>query len=151
MSVTRWPAIVSGLVALWQGAVAGDTDAVYDGPPVTADTPLRWVTVGWAEDDAGAASGSSRRVPMYDGTIWGEEGTVLCEIVAQAEESDISAPRASAFDFYDTLAAAVEADRTLGGLLSPDSTIELQADGFPEADAGAAIFHIRVTVTYTTT
>lgn len=150
VAVTKWPAIADALLTLW-GAAAGPTDGVYDGPPVTVDTPLRWVTVGWAEDEAGAASGSSRRVQVYDGSFWGEQGTVLCEIVAQAEDPDLSAVRASAFEFYDTLAGAVEADRTLGGALSLDSSIDIQADGFPEADAGVAIFHIRVTVTYTTT
>jgi hypothetical protein len=150
MPVTKWPAVVDALFQLWQG-VAGPTDAVYDGPPVTSDIPLRWVTVGWAEDDAGAASGSPRRVQMYDGSVWGEEGTVLCEIVAQAEDPSLSAVRASAFEFFDALAAAIEADRTFGGVLSPEATVEVQADGFPETDANAAIFHIRVTVTYTTT
>jgi hypothetical protein len=147
---TKWPSIVSTLVTLWQGA-AGPDDGVYLGPPVTSDIPLRWVTVAWAEDDAGAASGSPRRVQIYDGSTWSESGTVLCEIVAQAESSDLGAVMASAWQFFDVLTAAVEADRTLGGVLSPDSSIELTGDGFPEADGTAAIFHIRATVTYTTT
>ena len=147
---TKWPSIVTALVTLWQAA-AGPTDAVYDGPPVTTDIPLRWVTVGWAEDDAGVTSGSPRRMQVYDGATWGEQGTVECEIVAQSEYPDLAAVRAQAWTFFDVLTAAVEADRTLGEVLSPDSMIEVQGDGFPEADAGAAIFHIRVTVTYTTT
>jgi hypothetical protein len=147
---TKWPTIVSTLVALWQGA-AGPDDGVYFGPPVTSDIPLRWVTVAWAEDDAGAASGSPRRVQMYDGSTWGESGTVLCEIVAQAESSDLETTATSAWQFFDVLTAAVEADRTLGKVLSPDSSIEVQGEGFPEADGTTSIFHIRVTVTYTTT
>jgi hypothetical protein len=147
---TKWPLIVSYLVGLWQSA-AGPTDGVYDGPPVTSDIPLRWVTVGWAEDDQGVASGSPRRVQMYDGATWGESGTVLCEIVAQAESPDLPSVRAAAWQFFDVLTAAIEADRTLGKVLSPDSSIEVVGDGFPEVDGTAAIFHIRVTVTYTTT
>jgi hypothetical protein len=148
--ITKWPALVSALVSLWQ-AHAGPDDGVYDGPPVTVDIPLRWVTVGWAEDDQGVASGSPRRMPMYDGSIWGESGNVLCEIVAQTTSGDLSVARASAWEFFDVLAAAVRSDRTFGGVLSPEATVEIQGDGFPEADAGAAIFHIRVEVTYTTT
>lgn len=146
---TKWPQVVAALVNTWQGA-AGPTDAVYDGPPVGTDVPLRWVTVGWAEDEASASGGSSRRVQEYDGLVWGETGTVLCEIVAQAEDPSLSAVRASAFQFFDTLRSAVEADKSLDGVLSPDATVELATDAWPEADAEAAIFHIRVTVTYTT-
>ena len=148
--VTKQPAVIAGLLAVWQ-PVAGPTDAVYDSVPVGSDTPLRWVTVGWAEDDTGGSTGTVRHLQMYDGATWGEEGTVLCEIVAQSTSDPLPTVRASAFAFYDDLFAAVMADRRLGGVLSPDSSVQLECEGWPRADASAAEFHIRIVVTYTTT
>jgi hypothetical protein len=148
--VTKLPAVITALIAVWQ-PVAGPDDAVYDSVPVGSDIPLRWVTVGWAEDDAGGSTGTIHHQQMYDGSVWGEQGTVLAEIVAQSTTDLLPVVRASAFAFYDDLFAAVEADRTLGGVLSPDSSIQLECEGWPKADVSAAEFHIRVVVTYTTT
>lgn len=148
---TKLPAVIAGLMAVWQPVATGPDDAVYDSVPVGTDIPLRWVTVGWAEDDNGGSTGTVRQMPMYDGTVWGEDGTVLAEIVAQSTTDPLPTVRASAFAFYDALFAAVQADRTLGGVLSRDSTIDLSAEGWPAADAATAEFHIRITVTYTTT
>jgi hypothetical protein len=147
---TQWPSVVAALVSTFQGA-AGPSDAVYDGPPVGSDLPVRWVTVGWVQENEQAASGQVRQVQSPDGFQWDEAGTVLCEIVAQTGDVDLPGMRSSAFAFLDVLTTAVRKDRTLGGVLSKNGTTEISLEPIPQAAANGTEFWLRFTVTYTTT
>lgn len=147
VSPAQWPAVVGKLVAVWSAAVVSADDAVYDGPPTEADVKLRWVTVGYQEDEDQGPGGQFQRAQIYDGSCWQETGQVLCEITAQASDPGIAAVRASAFQLLDVLTEAVESDLTLGGLLT---TCELVVQPWPRADANQAEQRLRLSVNYTT-
>jgi hypothetical protein len=137
------PAVLDRLVALlptlpnWAGVV------VYDGPPLTQDDPLDFVTVGYVDgEDFG---GTFEPVPGL-GDLWEEAGTVRSEIVSQTGDDDIAGRRARAFALFNAWQAAVQADQTLGGVVS---SAGLSADLQPVQNVGGSAVRLAVTLTYT--
>jgi hypothetical protein len=106
-------AAISGLLA----ALAASDDltgvVLHDGPPAVAES-LDWIAVGYQP-------GSTESVTMtYD---WAQIGgqrseetyDILCSFAAHTGDADMSLRRARAITIRDAIAAAVSADRTLGG------------------------------------
>jgi hypothetical protein len=55
-----------------------------------------------------------------------EDGTVLCDFVAQSGDTDLSGSETTVFAMADALNQALRADKSLGGLLDEPATIWLQ-------------------------
>jgi hypothetical protein len=121
---------------------------VSSGVPTWGDSPDRYVTVGFVTDDK---AGTYQRVAVYDGNSWEETGEIRSQIVAQVGDTDPTIAEADCFAIADAISAAVEADQTLGGTLSPEATAEsiVEVESIANADGTAtALVHV---LRYTTT
>lgn len=153
MAGTVWSQVVDRMVAIWTAAKQ-DTDAVFDGPPVSVDLVDRWVTVGYQEDpqQAGADSqepgGQTHILEDFDGLLWRENGAVLFEITVVSGDPDIAVVRARAFDWLQVLTAAVRADKLAAAGLGEGATVEIQTQPIPLRAAPGAEYRIRGTLTY---
>ena len=144
---TAWPAVKAWLVAKIPTLPGLSDVVVYAGPPVTANNPPRYVTVGFVTDDHG---GQYQKVQYDDGTVWQEIGEVRCQIVAQSGGTDPSIPEASAIAIADALEAAIRADRRLGGTLSPEGTSEWATEVHSVTDQNGVATALVHSLRYTT-
>ena len=141
---TAWPVVAAKLVDLFTAAGASQ---VFYGQPVTASSAKEYVTVGFVEDDDG---GGYAIEPIYDGTMLGETGSVVCQIVAQSGDTDISVHRSRVFAIADAFQAAVRADRTLGGVLSTDGTCTTEVAVRGLQNQGGSAQSLVITANYST-
>ena len=72
-------------------------------------------------------------------------------IVAQSGDSDPSFAEGDAFTMADALDAWIQANRTLGGALSPDSDIRTSIDVLSISNARGTATELVYVLTYTTT
>lgn len=131
------------------------TVPVYDGPRVRTETPKQFVVVGantGGGEDIGPAMRSVQTPSPHDGTWRHEEGEVDCVAVAWAGDSDLAALRTAARALVDACETAVNADRSLGGLLQPTNNFaEVTALEIREAQTDKGAFVEAVfTVSYGT-
>ncbi len=144
-----WPLVKRRLVVLlptlpgWAGVV------IYSGPPVTADAPTAYCTVGYVDDDE--IGGSYEQTRNGDGGWAGalqETGTVRSELVLwSGDANDLPALESRAFDLVDAWEAEVSRDERLG-VLAPSSTSSLSVDVQPVQNAGGAAQRLAVTLSY---
>lgn len=120
------PATISAVAALW--AAAHPTVDVRDGLTLSGDAGapsdniFRRVHVGVIPDtDAGttfnrewASLGAIRITEVFD---------IPCHLECVSGDEDLVAIRAAAFTLFDSLAAAIAANRTLGGLLQEGAAV----------------------------
>lgn len=139
-----WPAVTARLIDLFRSATSVP---VLDGPPVTSSAPPDYVTVGYVEDDT---AGTYFVESIYDGSLWQETGTVVCQIVAQSGDANLAACRARAFAIEQQLRDAVAADHTIG-VLSPDGTSTLTTDVLSVQNPNGSAQSLVLTYGYTTT
>lgn len=140
-----WPKVVNRLVSLLPTLPGWSQVAVYDGPPVTADAPADYVTVGFVlGEDFG---GSYEQARGLDGSVPEESGTVRSEVVCLTGDVDLPAVRARAFALVDAWEASIAADQTLG-VLAPSSTSALSVDVAPAQTTSGAEQRLTVTLTY---
>lgn len=144
---TQWPRVHARLVTLLP-QLSGWPSNVYDGPPVTGDSPTRYATVGYVFGEDGG--GSFTTDTAGNGFQIVETGTIRGEIVATTGGPDIAAVRAAAFAMADALEASIRADRTLGGVLSPQGTAVLRVDVLPLQTQQGATQRLPFSVEYTT-
>jgi len=121
-----WPAVVARLLVLMPTLPGWTTIEVFDGHPVTADPTLDYITVGYTTSDDNG--GQFVQVRNTDGWSTDEVGDVRCHLACQAGDTDLSAVRARAFTYVESLRKALHDDQTLGGTLSANATIELAVD-----------------------
>lgn len=143
-----WPLVVERLVD-WLPSLPGWSGVpVYDGPPVTADVPLTYVTVGFVvgEDFGGSYEQTRNGENSYQGALE-ELGTVRCEVVATTGDVDLASMRSRVFALVDSWDAAIAADETLG-VLPPSSTSSLAVDVAPIQSTGGTTQRLTVTVSY---
>ena len=121
---TQWPRVVARLLTLLPTLPGWSAVAVYDGLPITLDTPTDYITVGYVANPNQVA-GAYSTVQDPNGFQWAETGTVESQLNCTTGDADLPGMRARAFALADALDASVRADRTLGGTLSPAGTSEL--------------------------
>lgn len=124
----QWPLIVNGLVPLLQALPGWSQVTVQQGRLTqTVATPM-YCTVGFvAGDDERAGNYMQER--DEDGFQYGETGSVLSQIVCSAMNTwDVAGQQNALFTLCDAFEASVRTDRTLGGILSPTSTLSLAVD-----------------------
>lgn len=114
MAAAQWPVIYARLL-VWLPALAAfqtEPTPVYDGPPVSADQTLTFMTVGYAEGEDSAGSYSQERAG--NGFQTTETGFIRCEVYAGNGDGSLTAARAAAFALVDAIQTALIADQTLG-------------------------------------
>lgn len=122
--MSTWPAVKAYVVASLPLLSGWAQVAVYNGQPVTSESPGDFVTVGFVpgEDFAGSFEPTEEL-----GDLRGETGTLRSELVSWNGDSDLPAAEARAFALFDAWESAVRADHTLGGLVSDASlTVDVQ-------------------------
>lgn len=142
-----WPLVVERLVALLPTLDGWASVRVFDGPPVTSETPEAYCTVGFVVDED--ASGGFEHELSRDGFFLFETGTVRCELVTQTGAVDLPSMRARGFALVDQITAAITADHTLG-VLSPDGTATLAVDVQSEQTTAGAVQRLPFTLRYFT-
>lgn len=147
--MAAWPTVKAALAAA-AGALSEFADAeIYVGPVATMDVPLKYLAVGFVNDENNA--GTYERAPAYDGSVWAETGEVRSTIVAQAGDSDPSIAEGDAFAMADALDGWIRDNRTLGGVLSPDSDIRTSVDVLSISNSEGTATELVLVLTYTTT
>ena len=141
-----WPVVVNRLVALLPTLPGWSDVAVYDGPPVTADAPTTYVTVGFVP---GEDFGGNYEQTRGDANLLEEVGTVRSEVVCLTGDVDLSTVRNRAFALVDAWEAAVSADHTLG-VLASSGTASLSVDVAPSQTTGGSEQRLVVTLSYFT-
>ena len=134
---TQWPRVVARLLTLLPTLPGWSAVAVYDGLPITLDTPTDYITVGYV---ANQVAGAYTTVQDPNGFQWAETGTVEAQLNCTTGDSDLPGMRARVFALADALDASIRADRTLGGTLSPAGTsgLDVTVDSL-ENSAGTAM------------
>lgn len=144
MSAAWWQAIITKTVATLPTLSGWSTVSVFDGPPVTADAPRDYVTVGFVQGEAFA--GSYDRVRGIANLVE-EAGTIRSELVCLTGDVDLPTVRARAFALADAWEAWVEADQTLG-ILGPSATASLAVDVAPAQTTEGAEQRLVLTLSY---
>lgn len=111
---TQWPLLASRLVALLPTLSGWSAVSVFDGPPVTGDTPTSYCTVGFIEDED--AGGYTDDQATAGNTLTTESGAIRCRLVVVSGDTDLSALRTAAFALVDALRASLRSDPTAGVL-----------------------------------
>jgi hypothetical protein len=142
--MAAWPQVVARLVDYLPTLPGWAGVPVFDGPPVTGESPTDYVTVGFVpgEDFGGDFEQVRGLSEMTE-----ESGTVRCQIVSTTGDTDLPARRARAFELYDAWHQWVTDDPTLG-VLYPSSSASLSAEVQPLQTTSGATQRLAVTVSY---
>lgn len=142
-----WPAIVEQQKTLLPTLPTWSGVQLYDGPPLTGDTPTEYLTLGFV---LGEDYGGTYEQAEGPGPFMQETGQLRSELVVLSGESDVlAALRTRAFALTDAWAAAIRADQTLGGVMQPSSTASLAVDIQPvQTRTGGVVQRLTVTVNY---
>ena len=142
-----WPTVADRLVALLPTLPGWTGVPVYDGPPVTADVPPTYVTVGFVVgEDFGGSYEQTRNGEGWQGALE-ESGTVRSEVVCTTGDTDLPTMRSRAFALVDAWDAAIADDETLG-VLGPSATSSLAVDVQPIQNTGGTVQRLTVTLSY---
>lgn len=138
------PQVVARLLAKLPTLDGWAATVVYDGPPVTADSPPSFVTVGFVDgEDFGATFEPGESL----GDLWSETGTVRSEINCQTGDVDYPGMRAKAFALFSAWQAWVRSDSTLG--VDGVSSAALSADLQPVQNGRGSAVRLAVSLNYT--
>lgn len=142
-----WPSVRAQLAAQLP-TILGDSVTVYDGPVVSGEAPPSYLTVGDTPSSDDEAGGSFTQEVGPDGYVVVETGTVLCELAAVS--GDASVP--DVFTSFGLIAAWVQADMTLGGVLSPGAGTRcmVSATVLEAQTSSGAVQRLLVTFNYLT-
>lgn len=145
MAGVAWYAVKTALVTQLRTVLA--PVVVYDGPTLTGDAPLSYLSVGASPStDAGNAGGFRQDPSDNSGYTVAESGDILCELGAVTGNT-VMPP---VFGLFALLAAHVQADQTLGGTLYPGSTVTVSAGVVAEQTRSGAVQRLIVTISYFT-
>lgn len=124
----QWPLIVKQLANVWLPGLSGwGSVTVTQGRLTTPVATPQWCTVAFVESDD-IRVGNYRQTRDPDGAQYQETGNVLCQLnIATADTSAtaVATQQDALFVLLDSLEASVRADRTLGSVLSLDSSLDL--------------------------
>lgn len=142
------PAVLTALVALWTPIVPAGV-AICLGPTPGGDIPADYVTVGWADD--GLPSVTGRGLPSDLGNspqASAEEYGVWCA-VSTSSGDELAAVRMARVDAtFQTLVAAVRANRTLLGAILPPGLADVGSFQWQIEQGGQVVtvyFQVEVT------
>ena len=148
MTTTAWPHVVNWLVTNFPAMTGLDASAVFDGHPVTGDSPNSFATVGYST--ASDVPGQFTQIDSVDGVGIDEMGHVVCDLVVNSGDDGVAGVRVAAFAMYDQVRAYVKADPTLGGVLSVNGTAQVTCDPLYAANEQGVAQGLVLTVAYTT-
>jgi hypothetical protein len=94
--------------------------AVYDSHPITGDSPLNYFTVGFVTDDG---AGQYQQAPDPSGVATQEAGEIRCHLACNTGDTDPVITRSLAFSLVAALQGSLEADPTLGGHVTAQSSV----------------------------
>jgi hypothetical protein len=143
---TQWPLVVARLLVLIPALPGWDQVSIFDGPPVTDDVPVDYLTVGFVDNDT---AGSYTQVQDPNGFQYVETGLVRSQLTCTSGDTDMASDRARVFALVDALEAAVRDDRRLG-VLSPAGTSELEVEVLSLQTSGGSSIALMFTLHYTT-
>jgi hypothetical protein len=150
---SQWPLIVDQLVTLLPALPGWAEVTVYDGRPTVPSPPLVYCTVGYvrlAAGDTDEQAGSFTKTRDPDGFQYVEVGDIRCQINTGMVGIDMPGQRAALFALADAIEASVRADRTLGGVLSPTSTLDLSVEVLAAINSGGTAASAVLTFLYST-
>ena len=140
-----WPTIRARLASALP-AVVGASVTVYDGPVVTGDSPLAFVTVAHQPSTDDESAGDYEQTQTGPGGYLSEEsGTVLLEVAAVTGDPVVP----SAWTTADAIHAWVQADQTLG-VMTPGSTSSLAVEVLQAQNTAGAVQRLLLTLSYFT-
>jgi hypothetical protein len=147
VTVLASPLIIAAHVAVLPTLTGWAGVPVYEGAALRRDDVDEYLTVGYV---AGADDPqvSLEVVPHADGTTR-EAGTLACQLITA--QADVATARARVFDLVAPWSAWLLRDRTLGGVLLPQSTAHLLVDVALATTRSGATANALVTVTYQAT
>jgi hypothetical protein len=140
-----WNRVRNHLAATLPGVV-GPSIATYNGPVVTGDSPNSFLTIGTAPSASDTISGTFEQDVGPDGYSATERGAVVCELAAVTGSTDIP----DVFTTFDAIAAYVQSDMTLGGTLTPGSTVSAIATVVEAQTTAGAVQRLLITINYFT-
>lgn len=145
-----WPAVCDWLITTLPALAGWSSVQVFDGQPVTGDSPLDYVTVGWVGEDS---AGNWESLKAESGLHNEETGTVRCCLTCNTGDDVAVASaqvRTRLFDLLDTLDATLRADQTLGESLAANGLVELTAGQvIPVQDEQGTALQVVFAVSYT--
>jgi hypothetical protein len=147
----QWPLVAERLVALLPTLPGWSGVEVFDGPPVTGETPAQYATVGYVSDEH-AGTYNTTLGPNGQQTV--ETGQVISQLVCATGDSDegdveVSSMRSQAFALMDALDAEIRRDRRLG-VLSQEGTTDLAVDVLSVSNRQGTACSLVFTLTYFT-
>lgn len=147
MTTSRVPAVIDALVTTLTAALPNVT--VIDGPLVTVPSG-DYLTVGWTPD-GDTTTGVQDRAPS-GGHARTEHIEVPCYCDSFSGSTAVSARRTAAFTLMAAAETALNADQTLGGVVSAPGYAQLGAytERQEQTDAGVAVgvvFHVVIDTT----
>jgi hypothetical protein len=143
-----WPRLIERLLELLPTLPGWSDVAVYDGPPVTAEAPTDYCTIGYVvgEDFGGTYEQARNAEGGWAGALQ-ENGSIRSEIVCTTGDVDLPAVRNRAFALADAWEAEISRDETLG-VLGASSTVSLSVDVQPAQTTSGSEQRLAVTVSY---
>ena len=129
--------------ALTQAEALDGIEQVYDGPPRQDPSERKYAIVG------GEDAGNYAQDTDPTDTFTAEAGEVVITLVSRSGDDDLTPHRAATKAWVDSLAATVNADRTLGGVLRQGSTAYVRAD-IRQVTSGGVYVERNVVISYGT-
>lgn len=127
-------------------AVVGPSVKVYDGPVVTGENPPSYLTVGHVPSASETGAGTFTQDVGPDGYSASESGTVACELAASTGSTVIP----NVFTTFGTISSWMQADMSLGGILTEDATCTAAANVVQAQTKAGAVQRLLITISYTT-
>jgi hypothetical protein len=140
-----WPTVRARL-AVQLPTVLGSSVTVYDGPVVSGEAPPSYLTIGDTPSTDDETGGTFTQEVGPDGFLVTETGTVLAELAAVSGDATVP----DVFASFDLIAAWLQADMTLGGVLRPGSTCTVQAAVAQAQTSVGAVQRLILTFNYFT-
>lgn len=138
--------VILALVDLFDASV---TATVYDGPVPSSVNKGEFVLVGSTGEDEDGAFVETELSTLGAGDWIEETGEVVCSAWSWSGGTDLTAKRVAAAALAADCAAAVAADRTLGGLLVAPGLAQVSAFQYqPRQTTDGAICRFTFSVTY---
>lgn len=118
---SKTDAVILALTAMWQAATASTLAGVQvvDGPQANSDASDKWLFVGFngdAPDELNEAATAEQPLMAF-ARVKGDNGQVVCAVIARRGDTDITATRADASAVLGAAEDLLRADMQLGGLV----------------------------------
>jgi len=147
---SQWPVIVDRLLVLLPSLPGWSGVEVFDGPPVTSDTPADFCTVGFVDSLDGVGDSNAGEYTKRDAVVdsmLDDLGSVRCQLTCVSGDVSQADVRARAFALADALEASLRADPRLG-VLPITSTTELGVQVLSIQNSAGAAQSLILVLTY---